>query len=106
VLTIKSALIMLQSLLSSPEPKDPQDAEVATMLLKSPEDYNHRAREWAVEYAGAPRRELTSSSKDKTEESAKKVQQQLRQKEKEKDKDKTSQYVFCSLICSSSLTWK
>jgi ubiquitin-conjugating enzyme (huntingtin interacting protein 2) len=84
---------MLQSLLSSPEPKDPQDAEVATMLLKNPDDYNHKAREWAVEYAGAPRRELTSSSKDKTEESAKKLQQQQRQKEKEKDKDKTSQYV-------------
>jgi ubiquitin-conjugating enzyme (huntingtin interacting protein 2) len=33
VLTIKSALLSLQSLLSTPEPKDPQDAEVANMLL-------------------------------------------------------------------------
>ena len=39
VLTVKSALISLQSLLSSPEPKDPQDA----------------AREWAQRYAGAPK---------------------------------------------------
>lgn len=91
---------MLQSLLSSPEPKDPQDAEVATMLLKSPEDYNARAREWAVQYAGAPRRELTSSSKNKTEDSAKKVQQALREKEKEKDKDKSSQYVLSHYLFS------
>ena len=35
VLTIKSALISLQSLLSTPEPKDPQDAEVAGMLMVS-----------------------------------------------------------------------
>lgn len=55
VLTLKSALISLQSLLSSPEPKDPQDAEVASMLLNRPEQFRHVAREWATRYAGAPR---------------------------------------------------
>ncbi|KAJ5518980.1 hypothetical protein N7453_001402 [Penicillium expansum] len=54
VLTIKSALLSLQSLLSTPEPKDPQDAEVANMLLKSPKEFERVAREWAVIYAGAP----------------------------------------------------
>lgn len=54
VLTLKSALISLQSLLSSPEPKDPQDAEVAGMLLTRPEEFAHVAREWAVRYAHAP----------------------------------------------------
>ncbi|KAI6831646.1 hypothetical protein KC333_g796 [Hortaea werneckii] len=54
VLTLKSALISLQSLLSSPEPKDPQDAEVASMLLTRPEEFQHVAREWAQKYAGAP----------------------------------------------------
>ncbi|KAJ5926977.1 hypothetical protein N7516_008750 [Penicillium verrucosum] len=54
VLTIKSALLSLQSLLSTPEPKDPQDAEVANMLLKSPKEFERVAREWAVVYAGAP----------------------------------------------------
>ncbi|EME82351.1 uncharacterized protein MYCFIDRAFT_154883 [Pseudocercospora fijiensis CIRAD86] len=55
VLTLKSALISLQSLLSSPEPKDPQDAEVARMLITRPEEFKHVAREWAIRHAGAPR---------------------------------------------------
>ena len=55
VLTLKSALISLQSLLASPEPKDPQDAEVASMLLTRPDEFAHVAREWAVRYAGAPK---------------------------------------------------
>lgn len=55
VLTLKSALISLQSLLSSPEPKDPQDAEVASMLITRPEEFKHVAREWAIRYASAPR---------------------------------------------------
>ncbi|KAJ5958704.1 uncharacterized protein N7479_005854 [Penicillium vulpinum] len=54
VLTVKSALLSLQSLLSTPEPKDPQDAEVANMLLKTPKEFERVAREWAVVYAGAP----------------------------------------------------
>jgi len=55
VLTIKSALLSLQSLLSTPEPKDPQDAEVATMLMNHPEQFDRVAREWAQKYAGAPK---------------------------------------------------
>ncbi|KAK3100891.1 Ubiquitin-conjugating enzyme E2 1, partial [Teratosphaeriaceae sp. CCFEE 6253] len=55
VLTLKSALISLQSLLASPEPKDPQDAEVASMLLTRPEEFAHVAREWAQRYASPPR---------------------------------------------------
>ncbi|KAJ5495071.1 Ubiquitin-conjugating enzyme [Penicillium diatomitis] len=54
VLTIKSALISLQSLLSTPEPKDPQDAEVANMMLQRPQEFQRIAREWAIIYAGAP----------------------------------------------------
>jgi len=53
VLTIKSALLSLQSLLSTPEPKDPQDAEVAGMLMNDPQKFERVAREWAVKYAGA-----------------------------------------------------
>lgn len=41
-------------MLSTPEPKDPQDAEVANMLLKSPKEFERVARDWAVVYAGAP----------------------------------------------------
>jgi len=62
VLTIKSALLSLQSLLSTPEPKDPQDAEVASMLMNHPERFDQVAREWAVKYAGAPKKNLPTSS--------------------------------------------
>ncbi|EKD12999.1 uncharacterized protein L3040_007082 [Drepanopeziza brunnea f. sp. 'multigermtubi'] len=62
VLTIKSALLSLQSLLSTPEPKDPQDAEVARMLMNNPEQFQQVAREWAVKHASAP----TSTSWDAT----------------------------------------
>ncbi|KAI1003804.1 hypothetical protein K3495_g4405 [Podosphaera aphanis] len=55
VLTIKSALLSLQSLLTTPEPRDPQDAEVANMLMNHPERFERVAREWAVKYANAPR---------------------------------------------------
>ena len=55
VLTIKAALLSLQSLLSTPEPKDPQDAEVASMLMNDPERFQRVAREWAIKYAGAPK---------------------------------------------------
>jgi ubiquitin-conjugating enzyme (huntingtin interacting protein 2) len=54
VLTIKSALLSLQSLLSTPEPKDPQDAEVASMLMNYPEKFQRKAREWAINHANAP----------------------------------------------------
>ncbi|KAI0017847.1 ubiquitin-conjugating enzyme/RWD-like protein [Xylariomycetidae sp. FL0641] len=55
VLTIKSTLLSLQSLLESPEPKDPQDAEVAKMMLNDLEGFNKKAHDWAINYAGAPK---------------------------------------------------
>ncbi|KAK7750260.1 Ubiquitin-conjugating enzyme E2 1 [Diatrype stigma] len=55
VLTIKSTLLSLQSLFESPEPKDPQDAEVAKMMMTDPPAFNKKAHEWAVQYASAPR---------------------------------------------------
>ncbi|KHJ34968.1 putative ubiquitin conjugating enzyme [Erysiphe necator] len=55
VLTIKSALLSLQSLLSTPEPKDPQDAEVAKMLMNHPEQFVRVARDWAIKHANAPK---------------------------------------------------
>ncbi|KAI2622793.1 ubiquitin-conjugating enzyme/RWD-like protein [Hypomontagnella submonticulosa] len=53
VLTIKSTLLSLQGLFESPEPKDPQDAEVAKMMLTDREAFNNKAHEWAVRHAGA-----------------------------------------------------
>lgn len=72
IFTLKSALISLQSLLSSPEPKDPQDAEVARMLITSPKEFAKVAREWAVRYAGAPVKEGAEDGGDSMEASEKK----------------------------------
>jgi len=54
VLTLKSTIISLQSLLCSPEPNDPQDAEVAKHYMTSREGFEETARYWAEIYAGAP----------------------------------------------------
>lgn len=56
VLTLKSTLISLQSLLCSPEPNDPQDAEVAKHYMTSRSSFEETARYWAITYAGAPRK--------------------------------------------------
>jgi len=53
VLTLKSTLISLQSLLCSPEPNDPQDAEVAKHYMTSRSSFNETARYWTEIYAGA-----------------------------------------------------
>ena len=54
VLTLKSTLISLQSLLCSPEPNDPQDAEVAKHYMTSKPSFNDTARYWTRIYAGGP----------------------------------------------------
>lgn len=53
VQTIKTALLSLRMLLEFPNPKDPQDAEVAKMMLDNPEGFAIKAHEWAVKHAGA-----------------------------------------------------
>jgi len=81
VLTIKSALLSLQSLLSTPEPKDPQDAQVANMMIKSPKEFERVAAEWAVQYAGAPKRDRGETSGGATAESLKKQEQKSKEQE-------------------------
>ncbi|KAF4983457.1 hypothetical protein FZEAL_1186 [Fusarium zealandicum] len=61
VQTIKTALLSLRMLLEFPNPKDPQDAEVATMMMQDPERFALMAQEWAVKYAGAPRSDIDLS---------------------------------------------
>lgn len=50
-LTIKTALLSLQALLCSPEPDDPQDAEVAKMYKNNIEEFNNTAKFWTDTYA-------------------------------------------------------
>ncbi|KAH0586561.1 Ubiquitin-conjugating enzyme E2 1 [Termitomyces sp. J132] len=54
VLTLKSTLISLQSLLCSPEPNDPQDAEVAKHFTTSKNSFDTTATYWTQMYAGGP----------------------------------------------------
>ena len=63
--TIKMALLSLRMLLESPNPKDPQDAEVAKMMMDDPEYFAVVAHDWAVKYAGAPRREPPPAQYDR-----------------------------------------
>ena len=60
VLTLKSTLISLQSLLCSPEPNDPQDAEVAKHYMTSRSSFEETARYWTRIYAGGPAEESKS----------------------------------------------
>lgn len=47
-------MISLQSLLCSPEPNDPQDAEVAKHYMTSKSSFEETARYWTEIYAGGP----------------------------------------------------
>lgn len=62
--TLKVALISIRGLLESPQPDDPQDAEVARQMVSEPLQWARQAQEWAIQYAGAPRVELDFSKYD------------------------------------------
>mmetsp|Transcript_100284 Transcript_100284/g.259056 ORF Transcript_100284/g.259056 Transcript_100284/m.259056 type:complete len:203 (-) Transcript_100284:307-915(-) len=50
-LTIRTALLSIQALLSAPEPSDPQDAEVAEMYKSNRELFAQTARYWTETFA-------------------------------------------------------
>jgi len=50
-LTIKTALLSLQALMCSPEPGDPQDAQVAQMYKTDREEFDRTAKFWTDSYA-------------------------------------------------------
>jgi len=56
-LTIKTALLSLQALLCSPEPDDPQDAEVASMYKTDRDAFNRTAKFWTEMYANETSKE-------------------------------------------------
>lgn len=74
-------MISLQSLLSSPEPKDPQDAVVARELIKNPKQFERTAREWAVKYAGAPKTKLGEGSGGSTAQSIEAAEREAKERE-------------------------
>lgn len=50
-LTLKTALLSIQALLSSPQPDDPQDAVVAKQYVSNYEEFEQTAKEWTQQYA-------------------------------------------------------
>jgi ubiquitin-conjugating enzyme (huntingtin interacting protein 2) len=54
MLTLRTTLISLQSLLSSPYPDEPEDAEVAKHYMTSRTSFEDTARHWTHMYAGGP----------------------------------------------------
>jgi ubiquitin-conjugating enzyme (huntingtin interacting protein 2) len=52
-------------LLEFPNPKDPQDAEVAAMMISDPARFARVAHDWAVRFAGAPKNEFDASKYEK-----------------------------------------
>lgn len=76
--------------MSTPEPKDPQDAEVAGMLIRNPKEFERVAQEWAVKYAGAPKRERGEGSGGSSMESKK---QQERRSKAEEEAERVAKYV-------------
>lgn len=50
-LTIRTALLSIQALMSAPEPDDPQDAEVASMYRRNYAEFVRTARLWTSTFA-------------------------------------------------------
>ncbi|KAL7515937.1 hypothetical protein ACHAWX_001003 [Stephanocyclus meneghinianus] len=63
-LTIKTAMLSLQALLCSPEPTDPQDAQVARMYLENKKEFERTAKFWTEMYANGSGREAGKSKED------------------------------------------
>jgi len=59
-LTIRTALLSIQALLSAPEPDDPQDAEVAEMFKNNRDLFDQTAKHWTETFANE-----TSAKSDK-----------------------------------------
>lgn len=62
ILTLKSLLISLQLLLETPEPNDPQDAEVAKVYLADRAAFDATAAHWTRMYATNPDASLATPS--------------------------------------------
>ena len=61
------------------------------MLMRNPKEFDRVASEWAVKYAGAPRRERGETSGGATSEMLKKKQQRSKEEE---EADRVAQYVL------------
>lgn len=60
------------------------------MLIRNPAEFEHKAREWSVMHAGAPKKEIAEGSGGATAESIKKKHIQAKENE---EKVKMAAYV-------------
>lgn len=74
------------------------------MLMRNPKEFDRVASEWAVKYAGAPRRERGEASGGATSATLKKKQQKSKEEE---EAERVALYVTGALRCSVlMLTWR
>merc|ERR1719161_2704437 len=61
-LTVRTALLSILAMLSTPEPDDPQDAEVAEQYKKQREEFNKKAAYWTETFAqeGAQQEDMSA----------------------------------------------
>ncbi|GMT21013.1 hypothetical protein PFISCL1PPCAC_28907 [Pristionchus fissidentatus] len=52
--SLRTVLLSIQTLLSSPEPSDPQDAVVAKQYMSERPEFDRTARFWTQHFAGGP----------------------------------------------------
>lgn len=83
-------MLSLQSLLAAPEPKDPQDAQVAYQMINRPDDFQFKARQWAEKYADAPKKDRHEGSGGAT---AASLKQKAQQRKEEQQKASLAQSV-------------
>ena len=57
-LTIEKTLLSISSLLTDPNPDDIINYEAAKLYKKNKYEYYKKAREWAIEFAGAPKKDI------------------------------------------------
>jgi len=65
VLTLKTVLLSLQSLLASPVPDDPQDAQVASHYINDRPGFEATARTWTKKYAKKEADEVDAGGVDR-----------------------------------------
>ena len=65
--------------------------------MKNPKEFERVAREWAVRYANAPKRESGESSGGATTETLK---QKARKSREEEEKERLAAYVPICLFCA------
>lgn len=82
-------------MLSTPEPKDPQDHVVAKMLIQTPREFERKAQEWAWLFAGAPKKSEGEGSGGSTDESLR--LQELKIKE-DQEKHDVAKYVVSTFL--------